>query len=66
MLSGNQKATFKTSSKGFLGLKPPQVRLKMNDKKPSKFQFYFSRVLEAFSMLKNQKIFCYIRVKKST
>ena len=30
----------------------PQVRLKMNDKKPSKFQFYFSGVLEAFSMLK--------------
>ena len=30
----------------------PQVRLKMNDKKLSKFQFYFSRVLEAFSMLK--------------
>ena len=30
---------------------PPQVRLKMNDKKPSKFQFYFSGVLEAFSML---------------
>ena len=23
----------------------PQVRLKMNDKKPSKFQFYFTRVL---------------------
>ena len=31
---------------------PPQVRLKMNDKKPSQFQFYFSGVLEAFSMLK--------------
>ena len=30
----------------------PQVRLKMNDKKPSKFQFYFSGVVEAFSMLK--------------
>ena len=30
----------------------PQVRLKMNDKKPSKFQFYFSGVLEAFLMLK--------------
>ena len=30
----------------------PQVRLKMNDKKPSRFQFYFSEVLEAFSMLK--------------
>ena len=30
----------------------PQVRLKMNDKKPRKFQFYFSGVLEAFSMLK--------------
>ena len=29
----------------------PQVRLKMNDKKPSKFQFYFSGVLEAFSIL---------------
>ena len=27
----------------------------MNDKKPSKFQFYFSRVLEAFSMLKKFK-----------
>ena len=25
----------------------PQVRLKMNHKKPSKFQFYFSGVLEA-------------------
>ena len=24
----------------------------MNDKKPSQFQFYFSGVLEAFSMLK--------------
>ena len=24
----------------------PEVRLKMNDKKPKKFQFYFSRVLE--------------------
>ena len=33
----------------------PQVRLKMNDKKPSKFQFYFSGVLEAFSMLKKWK-----------
>ena len=32
--------------------KAPQVRLKMNDKKLSKFQFYFSGVLEAFSMLK--------------
>ena len=30
----------------------PQVRLKMNDKKPSRFQFHFSGVLEAFSMLK--------------
>ena len=37
----------------------PQVRLKMNDKKPSKFQFYFSGVLEAFSMLKKwKKKFC--------
>ena len=25
----------------------PQVRLKMNDKKPSQFQFFFSGVLEA-------------------
>ena len=33
----------------------PQVRLKMNDKKPSKFQFYFSGVLEALSMLKKMK-----------
>ena len=33
----------------------PQVRLKMNDKKPSQFQFYFSGVLEAFSMLKKWK-----------
>ena len=37
----------------------PQVRLKMNDKKPSKFQFYFSGVVEAFSMLKKSlKNFC--------
>ena len=27
------------------------------DKKPSKFQFYFSGVLEAFSMLKKSKTF---------
>ena len=27
----------------------------MNDKKPSKSQFYFSGVLEAFSMLKKMK-----------
>ena len=26
--------------------KSPKVRLKMNDKKPSKFQFYFSGVLK--------------------
>ena len=33
----------------------PQVRLKMNDKKPSRFQFYFSGVLEAFSKLRKIK-----------
>ena len=33
----------------------PQVRPKMNDKRPSKFQFYFSGVLEAFSMLRKWK-----------
>ena len=33
----------------------PQVRLKMNVKKLSRFQFYFSGVLEAFSMLKPWK-----------
>ena len=37
------------------GMVSPQVRPKMNDKKPSKFQFYFSGVLEAFSMLKKWK-----------
>ena len=36
---------------------PPQVRLKMNDIKPSKFQFYFSRVLEAFLDAKKVKFF---------
>ena len=35
-----------------VGQSTPQVRLKMNDKKPSKFQIYFSGVLEAFSILK--------------
>ena len=30
-------------------------KLKMNDKKPSPFQFHFSGVLEAFSMLKKMK-----------
>ena len=33
----------------------------MNDKKLSKFQFYFSRVLETFSILKKlKKKFCYL------
>ena len=36
-------------------IEPPQVRLKMNEKKPSQFQFHFSGVLEAFSMLKKFK-----------
>ena len=30
-------------------------KLKMNDKKPSWFQFHFSGVLETFSMLRNEK-----------
>ena len=30
-------------------------KLKMKDKKPSRFQFHFSGVLETFSMLKNKK-----------
>ena len=30
-------------------------KLKINDKKPSRFQFHFSGVLETFSMLKNMK-----------
>ena len=36
-------------------IQAPQVRLKMNDKKPSKFQLYFSGVLKAFSRLKKWK-----------
>ena len=39
----------------FHTLVSPQVRLKMNGKKPSRFQFHFSGVLEAFSMLKKWK-----------
>ena len=45
-------ATIKT---GQVARPSPQVRLKMNDKKPSKFQFYFSEVLEAFSTIKKMK-----------
>ena len=34
----------------------PQVRLKMNDKKPSRFQFDFSGVLEAFYWSENKQL----------
>ena len=35
----------------------PQVRTKMNDKKPSKFQFYFSGVLEAYQLDTSLRIY---------